>query len=111
LCRTVKAAGWLVAFYPHTQVVHIGGESAKTEGITLTTGNQISELQIESELLYFRKQHGLIGVLQYALLGFVTDLVNITRIFIKGTSGLSTEPIKTRCSLLFRTHFGLNATR
>ena len=31
-CRAVRQAGWSVIYYPHTQVVHIGGESAESEG-------------------------------------------------------------------------------
>lgn len=111
LCRTAKAAGWQVAFYPHTQVVHIGGESAKTEGVALTSGNQISELQMESELLYFRKQHGLPGLLQYVVFAFATDVVNTIRTLIKGKSGPTTKSIATRWDLLFKTRFGLSATR
>lgn len=70
-CRRVKAAGWKVLFYPHTSVVHIGGESAKTTGKVTQAGRQLSNLQIESELLYFRKHYGLNGLtLHIALLGF-----------------------------------------
>ncbi|POZ99712.1 glycosyltransferase family 2 protein, partial [Pseudomonas sp. MWU12-2312b] len=29
-CKRVKQAGWKVVYYPHTTVVHIGGESAKS---------------------------------------------------------------------------------
>ncbi len=111
LCRTVKKAGWQIAFYPHTQVVHIGGESAKTEGVALTSGNQISELQIESELLYFRKHHGLLGLLQYVLLAFFGDTVNIFRAFIKHQDRTNAKPVGIRASLLFRTRFGTSPTR
>lgn len=111
LCRTMKAAGWQVAFYPHTQVVHIGGESAKTEGVALTSGNQISELQLESELLYFRKQHGLAGLLMYVSLAFATDVINTTRTLIKSKAWPSSNSILTRTDLLFKTRLGLKATR
>lgn len=111
LCRMVKKAGWQVAFYPHTQVIHIGGESAKTEGVALTSGNQISELQIESELLYFRKQHGLAGLLQFIALAFVADVVNSFRTFIKCQGVKNTKQVGTRASLLFRTRFGLKSTK
>lgn len=70
-CRRVKAAGWKVIFYPHTSVVHIGGESAKTTGKVTQAGRQISNLQIESELLYFRKHYGFSGLaLHIILVGF-----------------------------------------
>lgn len=111
LCRTMKSAGWQIAFFPHTQVIHIGGESAKTMGVALTSGNQISELQMESELLYFRKQHGLPGLLQFAVFAFIADFVNLTRALIKGKSGPTTKSIAMRWKLLFKTRFGLRATR
>jgi GT2 family glycosyltransferase len=59
-CRAVNRAGWNVVYFPGTTVVHIGGESAKSES-ELTGGRQISELQIESQLLYFRKHYGRAG--------------------------------------------------
>lgn len=62
-CRAVRNAGWEVIYYPFTQVVHLGGESAQSEGPLERAGRQISALQIESELLYFRKHHGMAGAL------------------------------------------------
>ena len=73
LCRRVVRAGWDVIYYPHTQVVHIGGESAKTNGQLEEGTRQISALQIESELLYFRKHYGLIGMFRSVFLMMVTD--------------------------------------
>jgi GT2 family glycosyltransferase len=61
-CRMVKTAGWQVTYYPHTTVVHIGGESAKSDAELTSGGRQISALQIESGLLFFRKHHGLAGL-------------------------------------------------
>jgi N-acetylglucosaminyl-diphospho-decaprenol L-rhamnosyltransferase len=62
-CRSARDAGWSVIFYPLTSVVHIGGESAKTEGVITRSGRQISELEIESKMLFFRKHHGRLGVI------------------------------------------------
>lgn len=67
-CRRVRQAGWDIIYYPFTQVVHIGGESAKSEGPLKEISRQISLLQIESELLYFRKYFGMSGVLASVLL-------------------------------------------
>jgi N-acetylglucosaminyl-diphospho-decaprenol L-rhamnosyltransferase len=61
-CRAVKAAGWTVMYHPGTTVVHVGGESAKSDSVLTSVGRQISELQVESELLYFRKHHGIFGL-------------------------------------------------
>jgi N-acetylglucosaminyl-diphospho-decaprenol L-rhamnosyltransferase len=72
-CRAVRKAGWSVIFYPFTQVVHIGGESALSEGALNRVGRQISTLQVESELLYFRKHHGVTGVLAATCLAVLSD--------------------------------------
>lgn len=77
-CRAVHQAGWNIVYYPFTQVVHIGGESAESEG-ALTAGRQLLAFRIESELLYFRKHHGLIGALTatfFAMLGDVLIACN-----------------------------------
>lgn len=57
-CFAAKQAGWEVTFYPDTAVVHLGGESARTTGEITPAGRQVEALQLESELLYFRKNHG-----------------------------------------------------
>ena len=73
-CRAVRRAGWTVIFYPHTQVVHVGGESAESEG-PLTLGRQLSSPQIESELLYYRKHYGVTGVSAAVLLSILSDVM------------------------------------
>ena len=61
-CRTLQNAGWKVIYFPSTQVVHIGGESAQTVDTLSKRGRQVSALQLESELLYFRKHFGFLGL-------------------------------------------------
>ncbi len=41
-CRTAKGAGWKVLYCPDTDVVHIGGESAKSDGDLTKSGRQLS---------------------------------------------------------------------
>ena len=62
-CRAAKEAGWSVKFYPFTTVVHIGGESAKSQGPITSAGRQISELEVESKMLFYRKYYGRRGIL------------------------------------------------
>ncbi|MDP2229916.1 MAG: glycosyltransferase family 2 protein, partial [Methylotenera sp.] len=64
-------------------VVHIGGESAKLESAISSKSRQIESLQIESELLYFRKNHGLIGVFAHLLLNTLADFILFLKDFIK----------------------------
>jgi len=82
-CFAVKKAGWQVHFYADTSVVHIGGESAKSEGELTSSGRQLDGLKIESELLYFRKNHGRMAVLVHLVLLTVADMINLTKKLIK----------------------------
>lgn len=82
-CYATKQAGWDVVYFPGTTVVHIGGESAKNQGQIKKSSRQIEELQVESELLYFRKNHGLMGVLQDVGLHTLADVINITKNILK----------------------------
>ena len=75
-CRSLRGTAWEVTYYPGTAVMHIGGESAKRDGGALDGSEQISALHAESELLYFRKHHGLTGVLMSV---FLTSLVDLSR--------------------------------
>ncbi|MFJ1570812.1 MULTISPECIES: glycosyltransferase family 2 protein [unclassified Pseudomonas] len=83
-CKRVKQAGWKVVFYPHTTVVHIGGESSKSVAKLEAASRQISAYQIESELLYFRKHHGVLGLILHMLLVCVGDLVLALKALLKG---------------------------
>ncbi len=74
-CCAVRRAGWSVIYYPFTQVLHTGGESAESEGPLTHAGRQISTFQIESELLYFRKHHGRTGLLFAVILALLGDTI------------------------------------
>ncbi len=74
-CLAVKKAGWQIHYFPDTTVVHIGGESAKSDSEITAGGRQIEALQIESELLYFRKNYGVGAVLLNVLLHTLADLI------------------------------------
>lgn len=114
-CRAVKAAGWKVVFFPHTTVIHIGGESAKSDARLTSSGGQIAELQVESELLYFRKHHGLGGLLAHLGLTLLADLAFVARRSWRERSGSSLETQlrdwKVWKKLVKRTRWGRQATR
>ena len=74
-CRVAKQAGWKVVYFADTSVVHLGGESAKSDCELTASGKQIEALQVESELLYFRKHYGLAGALISALSSSLADAV------------------------------------
>lgn len=113
-CFAAKRAGWQVLYCPDTTVVHIGGESAKADD-KLTAARQISALQIESELIYFRKHHGLAGMLTDVSLAILADIVVSTKGLIKrfDMAGLSShcKHAGWMLALLLRTSFGRRPTR
>lgn len=74
-CFSIKKANWEVHYYPYTTVKHIGGESAKTEGELTTRGSQLEEMQVESELLYFRKNYGLTTAITGVFLSILGDAI------------------------------------
>lgn len=82
-CFAVKKAGWQVVYFADTSVIHIGGESAKSDGKITTTGKQLSVLQAESELLYFRKNHGIFSCILHLVLVLLADSIQFVKDLIK----------------------------
>lgn len=82
-CFAVKQAGWQVQYYADVSVVHIGGESAKSDGKISSSGKQLSVLQTESELLYFRKNHGLLSCVMHVSLVVLADIISVVKDIIK----------------------------
>ncbi|HYN54070.1 MAG TPA: glycosyltransferase family 2 protein [Methylotenera sp.] len=113
-CYATKKAGWDVTYYP-MPVIHLGGESAKSDSEISTHGRQIKSLQIESELLYFRKNHGFLGLLTHL---FLTTLVNTLQVL---RNILRLEPLEKLMTyvkhslfvwkMFFRTNLGKKGTR
>jgi GT2 family glycosyltransferase len=114
-CRAVRQAGWGVIYYPSTQVMHIGGESALSEGPLTPAGRQISALQIESQLLYFRKHYGVIVVLSAVFLAALTDVMKACRALVQSQDATraagSMRHVWTMLKLLVATRLASRATR
>lgn len=114
-CMAVRKAGWNVTFFPDTTVVHLGGESAKSDASLTARGRQISTLQAESELLFFRKHLGATGAWLALGLGLLADGVLLLKGLFR-TSGGETASSAWRNAVLaasvFRaTRGGRRATR
>jgi hypothetical protein len=114
-CRTAKKAGWEVVFYPHTTVIHLGGESAKSEGKITKSGKQLDALGIESELLYFRKHYGFFGLLVDIILIYLAELINTFKRFAKAGVPIDISTSLRRVKLVFsiavKTRLGTKPTR
>lgn len=83
-CFAAKRAGWEVVFFPGTSVLHLGGESAKSDGELTPGGRQVEAFQIESELLYFRKNHGLAAVCGHVVLTVLGDGILALKRLLRG---------------------------
>lgn len=114
-CIRVKQAGWKVFFYPFTQVVHIGGESAKSVAKISKTGRQISALQVESEWLFIRKHHGVGGLFLHAFLVVLADLIQLLKDLLRCRGwSLAMQNLgrsRSALSILHKTRWGQVPTR
>jgi len=114
-CYSTRKAGWSVVFYPFTTVIHLGGESAKADGAVSQTGRQVSAIQMESELLYFRKTRGLPGVLLDVMLTVLAISINGLKRLRKLRSlddlAAHAKQVLLVLSLFRRTGFGSRPTR
>jgi N-acetylglucosaminyl-diphospho-decaprenol L-rhamnosyltransferase len=114
-CKRVQGAGWQVMFNSWTSVVHVGGESAKSVGTLASASKQLSGLQMESELLYFRKHLGSHAVLAHlALMALGDGILFLKDVLRKRGLGLAARNFKNSkaiFALAFDTRFGLRPTR
>ena len=109
-CRAAKHAGWEVMFYPDVSVMHIGGESARSDGPLTHDGRQIEKLNLESEMLYFRKNHGAAGLWAYAVLMSIACVLTACKRLFKRHSRRAIDPALL-WSTLFRTSWGRRGRR
>jgi len=104
-----------VLYCPDTSVIHIGGESAKSDGAITSSGRQIASLQIESELIYFRKHKGIGGVLAVVVLALLADVILAFKGLIKRLdfAGIAFRLKHSQAMLgtLVRTSLGRRSTR
>ena len=114
-CFAAKQAGWSVFCDPSTTVVHIGGESAKSDGPVSSAGRQVSTLEIESALLFFRKNHGISCVVAHVLLDAAADAIIALRCLGSGNHNDSVRfrvrRIGSTLRLCLRTRLGSRPTR
>ena len=112
-CLQAQKHGWDVIFFPHSEVIHLGGESSKTTKKEMTSsGKQLIHLRIKSEIRYFRKNYGVVHVI--LLMGF--ELLWKTTVFFKNIIIRKKESknkreealviLKLICSTLIQDHFG-----
>jgi N-acetylglucosaminyl-diphospho-decaprenol L-rhamnosyltransferase len=114
-CYAARRAGWDVVCFPGSTVVHLGGESAASEGELSSTGRQLDKLRIESELLYFRKNHGIVAVCVAAILQSCADVLNVAKRLLRRRVPFGLKESFARLMFVWltmvRTRFGKRPTR
>ena len=114
-CYATKKAGWEVTYFADATVVHIGGESAKTDHAIGQKNRQVNRLRLESELLYFRKNHGLLGMINHILLTHLADLYDLIKnlVRLKGLNSV-VDTVKSSAliwQVLMQTQWATKSTR
>lgn len=99
-CRRARNAGWTVIFYADTQVVHFGGESAKTDPAFTSASRQIAPLLVESELLYYRKHYGISGLIESIVLTACGVLMELVKNAIQA-KGIKRQAQKEKLRLMW----------
>jgi len=116
-CLAAKKAGWDVVCFPDTSVIHIGGQSAKSEGVGLvySIGGQLEAQKIESELLYFRKNHGIASAWISVLLTTLGDAIIVFKRLVKWRLPIDISVHTKHTTLVWstfrRTSWGTRPTR
>ena len=109
LCLRAKRAGWKIFFYPEAEVIHLGGQSSMIFSKVTAVGKQIENLKIQSELIYFRKNHGILVIFEYLFLDFFLNVILALKYILNGKLNncvSSFNHIMTVCKVLFLTRFG-----
>ena len=112
-CYAVKKAGWKVTYFSETSVIHIGGESAKLVGKVTSSGKQLNKLLVESELIYFRKNHGIPTCLLQITLIVFSDIISILKNILRLKMSCSQMFADTKLYIItaWNTRLGLVSTR
>lgn len=74
LCKRIKKAGYEVYFYP-VDVVHVGGANMKKMHGHYDVDAKVLEYQLESQAIYFRKNHWIGAVISNAFFNFLFDVM------------------------------------
>ncbi|OGW15610.1 MAG: hypothetical protein A2035_02740 [Nitrospirae bacterium GWA2_42_11] len=105
LCYRIKKAGWRVVFYPHAEIIHIGGSTSGRE-VDKVPGRRF--IQKHKSNLYFFEKHGSrMDVMAYKA-GIVAALV-VRLVFLYLLSIFSRS--KTRREVLATNEVYLNTIR
>lgn len=88
LCLRIKRLGYKTYFYP-VDVVHVGGANIKKMHQKVSIGAQVLKYQIESQMIYFRKNYGIFMVFFNWFFIVLANLLDVLKKIIKRSSGIA----------------------
>ena len=74
LCKRIAKIGYKTYFYP-VDVVHVGSANMKKMHRNSAAATMVEKYQIESQMIYFRKNHGIGAVISNALFLVLFDIL------------------------------------
>jgi N-acetylglucosaminyl-diphospho-decaprenol L-rhamnosyltransferase len=78
LCKRLQRIGYKTYFYP-VDVVHVGGANIKKMHKNVTVDAQVLEYQLESQMIYFRKNYWIGMAISSVLFNFLFDLLLLVK--------------------------------
>ena len=105
-CLTAQRAGWEVVFYPHAEIVHIGGQSTvKVPGKISAKGRQMISVRLTSEFRYYRKMHGWLRLLSIVVIELGWNATVFLKNFLSRSSnaGYKKDEARMMIQLIRRT--------
>ena len=110
-CLRAKKNGWKIFFYPGTEAIHLGGESAKKLGRITSSGKQLERLKMQSEFIYFRKNYGILYVFLDFIFILMLNTIALSKIVTSKDKNRKlseiSNVIKSSFNILISTKFGL----
>lgn len=103
LCFRIKKLGYKVIFYP-VDCIHLGGATVKKMGVTTKKSTEVEKWQIESQVIYFRKNYNSGMVVWNLFLMELYDCLTMVKKVAFMKPGLSFKEIFEHMALVWSIH-------
>jgi N-acetylglucosaminyl-diphospho-decaprenol L-rhamnosyltransferase len=104
LCMRIKKLGAEVYFYP-VDVIHLGGANMKKMHRDEEVEARVQELQTESQMIYFRKNHSLFSVFANLFFLTVLDLALAAKRALRPAPGKTSRAARRHLAMVYRVTF------
>ncbi|OGT31935.1 MAG: hypothetical protein A2W28_04500 [Gammaproteobacteria bacterium RBG_16_51_14] len=86
-CFRSRDIGVRVTYFPHAEIIHYGGESAKYNKSVVVINKIVSSYFFPSQYYYYRKNYGVISMLAIRSLDFIYGIVLVVRNCLRSNPG------------------------